>query len=496
MLYFFRQKNIRRNVLWAISGIIIISFGFGFGLSRYSGTFSLTDTAGKVFGRKISIKEYKDYYAATTDQAILMHGENYKKILPFINMDNETWTRILLIKEAERRHIQVSDGEVIAYIQGFPSFQRDGGFSQELYQTILQYLFQRDARAFEEGMRDQIKIMKLLRSETGNINIPDEMVRKEYERRNQKTQVSYVLINPENFIKDVSVDAATAKTYYDAHREEFLTPDAVKVAYMTLRLGEKATDEEKTSAHNKANAIFQKISKGADFQEIAKAEGMIVKETDFFSIDKPEASEGWSLELLQKILEAKKDTVLPPVDTISGVQILKVTNLKPATILEFEEAQDAVKDKIITEKSMELAKTQGNNMLSAIEEKLAKGMTFDLAALDLKLKAKKTPFLVEGDYIPEIGISSDFQDAAMALSKDKRLSQVVMTPKGPTIIYWEAAQPFDEKKFEEVKKDFAATLFEEQHVSAMNKAIKEIKEKAKFESYLNKAEKNKTSANQ
>ncbi|MBF0123529.1 MAG: SurA N-terminal domain-containing protein [Candidatus Omnitrophica bacterium] len=489
MLHFFRQKNIRRNVLWAISGIIIISFGFGFGISNYSGTFSLTDAAGKVFGRNVSIKEYKNYYAATTDQAILMHGENYKKILPFIDMDNETWTRILLIKEAERRHIQVSDGEVIANIQGFPFFHRDGGFSQELYQTILRYLFQREARQFEEGIRDQIKVMKLLRSETGSINVPDEMVRKEYERRNQRTQVSYVLIDPKNFLKDVSVNNAAIQAHYDAHREEFLTPDAVKVSYMTLRLGEKATDEEKTSARSKANILSQKLAQGANFDETAKAEGLVVKETDFFSIDNPDITQGWSLDFLQKIFEAKKGDILPPTDAIAGIQILKVTDLKPAAILTFEEAKPLVTQQIMSEKASELAKAQGTELVTSFEQKLAQGMTFDLAASDLKLETKKTPFLIQGDYIPEIGISSDFQDATAELTKDKRLSKVVMTAKGPVIIYWEASQPLDEKKFEEVKKDFATTLFEEQRVSTMNKVIKDIREKAKLENYLDKPKK-------
>lgn len=489
MLFFFRQKNIRRNVLWAVSGIIIISFGFGFGISQFSGEISLTDTAGKAFGRRISIKEYKDHYAATTDQAILVHGENYKRLLPFIDMDNETWTRLLLVKEAERRNIQVSDGEVIAHIQGFPFFHRDGRFSQELYQNILKYLFRRNARQFEEGVRDQIKIVKLMRTESGPIRLSPEMIRKEYERRNQETQASYVLIDPAKFTSGVTIDTAQAKAYYETHRDEFQTPDAVKVSYITLRLGEKATEDEKAATAERTSAIFTQLTQGADFNKVSQAEGLAVKETGFFSMENPDISEGWSFEVFQNIFAAPKGEVLPPVNTIAGIQILKITDLKPSAILEFKDAEPLAKEKLLAAQTLELAETKANEILPRITEGINQGQAFDQTALALGLEAKTTPFFILGDYIPDIGISQEFQETASSLNADNRLGPVVKTPRGPVIIYWEETRPIDEQKFTEVKADFETNLLEERRIAAMNKTIKEVREKAGFENYLDKKKK-------
>jgi hypothetical protein len=100
-----------------------------------------------------------------------------------------------------------------------------------------------------------------------------------------------------------------------------------------------------------------------------------------------------------------------------------------------------------------------------------------------------TPFFALGDYIPEIGISEDFGSAALELGKDQRLSGVISTPKGPAILYWEANEPIDEKKFAEDKEGFTKTLTDEARVAAMNQVIREVKERAQLESYLDKFKK-------
>jgi hypothetical protein len=61
---------------------------------------------------------------------------------------------------------------------------------------------------------------------------------------------------------------------------------------------------------------------------------------------------------------------------------------------------------------------------------------------------------------------------------------VVITPRGPAILHWTATQPIDEKKFEEVKKDFTDSLYAEARVHAMNEVIDSLREKAKLENYL------------
>jgi hypothetical protein len=63
---------------------------------------------------------------------------------------------------------------------------------------------------------------------------------------------------------------------------------------------------------------------------------------------------------------------------------------------------------------------------------------------------------------------------------------MVITAKGPVIFWFQALQPIDEKKFGEVKNDFALTLYREESAQAINAVVKEIRARAKMESYIDK----------
>ena len=221
----------------------------------------------------------------------------------------------------------------------------------------------------------------------------------------------------------------------------------------------------------------------------AKTAGAEVKETGFFNMDHPGSRMDWPLETLQKIFTAKAGDILEPVETASGIQIIRITEKKPAFIPAFDTAKSTVKDKLTAEKTMALAKETSAEIQKTMAAKVSDAASFETTASELGLTTKTTPLFSRGDYIPEIGISDDFASAAFGLNKEKPLSAVVLTTRGPAILYWKALQPVDEKKFEEVKKDFTLALYEEERIAAMNRVIKEIKEKAGLESYLEKVKK-------
>lgn len=487
MLRNLRHKGVTKKVLWFISGIIIISFGFGFGMSSYSSHISMTDTVGKAFGKNISFKEFKAVYQDTRDQAMLIYGDNFRKLSSKIDLESEAWSRLLMIHEANQRKIKATDAEVIAFIQGTQLFQRDGVFDRQAYDKIIRYSLQREPRQFEEGIRDQIKIMKMFRAETMGLNLTDDAVRKEYERRNQKIKVGYVLLNPKNFTAGITLSDKEIQDYYTAHREDFSEPDSVNIQYATFTLPPKATDADKKVALAKAKAFYaQSKTPGNDFAAAAKTAGAEFKQTGLFSIDQPNKDIHWSLELMQGVFSAKAGDVMEPVEYDSGIQVVKVVEKKPAFIPEFDKAKPAVTAKVTSEKALQIAKDKAAEVLKTIAPKIPGTASFEAAVKALGLEKQTTPFFSLEEYIPEIGLSEDFASAAFNLSKDKPLSNVVVTSRGPAILYWEAIQPIDEKKFEEVKKDFTANLYEEKRIATMNRIIKEIKEKAKLETYMDK----------
>jgi peptidyl-prolyl cis-trans isomerase D len=483
MLKVFRHKGVAKKVLWVISAIIIISFGFGFGMSRYGDSFNINQSAGKVYGKTISLKEYNRHYKNTHDQAVMMHGANIEKVLSMMDMDNETWTRIILLKAAEDRGIKASDMEVIQFIQTIAFFQRDGEFDKRLYANIVKNVFRREPRDFEEGLRDQIKIIKIFSPELKAINFSDEAVRKEYEHRNQKVQVNYTLVTPETFATGITVDDKDLNAYFDTHREDFLEPEAVKATVITLPLNAKASETEKSEASKKADELLKKLNTGADLMTASKEANASVKDTGFFNMEMP-SPELSSLELLQQVFNGKSGDILGPVEIAQGYQIVKITNKKPSFTPEFNTIKEKVKAAVIKDRSTQIATDKTAQFQKTIAEKIKTGADFAASIKELGLESKQTTFFGMGEYIPEIGLSDDFITAAFKLGKDNRLSDVVITPRGPAILFWVATQPIDEKKFEEVKKTFADSLYNEERVRIMNTVIRSLREKAKLEDFV------------
>jgi hypothetical protein len=52
----------------------------------------------------------------------------------------EAWRQLLLLHEADRLHIEISDQEVVDAIQKEPLFQKDGVFSPDAYQSGMAQL--------------------------------------------------------------------------------------------------------------------------------------------------------------------------------------------------------------------------------------------------------------------------------------------------------------------------------------------------------------------
>jgi peptidyl-prolyl cis-trans isomerase D len=489
MLKIFRKKGVAKKVLWAIAGVIIISFGFGFGISRYSDSFDITQTAGKVFGKKISLKDFRRYSQGTLDQVVMQHGADNQKILASMDIDNETWTRIILLKAAEEQGIKVADMEVIRYIQELPFFQRDGQFDKMLYKSIVGNVFNknsfsREPRDFEESLRDQLKIMKLFQPAIKAIDLSDEAVRKEYEKRNQKAQVDYALISPDNYTKDVSADAAELAAYFKAHPDEFRQPEEVNATVLTVPVDAKATKEDKDKASAKADALLEKLQSGADLAAAATEFGAEVKETGLFSMNMPNPAISWTFELLQKLPASKVGDIMPVDEVPPGFQIVVVKEKKEAFIPEFDKVKDKVQTAVLKEKATKLATEKAAEIQKVLAEKVKSGVTFAAATKELKLDVKQTPLFTLGSYVPEVGMSEDFTKAAFTLNKDNSISAPVITPRGPAILSFVTIEAIDEKKFAADKKEFTDSLSQEKRMGVMNEMITSLKDKAKLENYL------------
>src|SRR5258708_2888998 len=201
MLEILRKKGVNKTVLWIIAVVIILSFGV-FGTAYRID--NIVNSAGTLYGHSVSNKEFQQAYSDARDQAIRIYGDEFFKNGNRIDLEQETWDRLILLKEAQKRDIQVNDQEVVAFIAALPFFQRNGQFDQTLYKEIVQNrsVFDRSTHEFEEGIRKQLIIKRLIDAVAPDVVLSDADLKKEYQKRNEKITLEYVLFGASDFAKN------------------------------------------------------------------------------------------------------------------------------------------------------------------------------------------------------------------------------------------------------------------------------------------------------
>lgn len=233
--------------------------------------------------------------------------------------------------------------------------QKAGTYVARVGKTIIT---QEDVEKEFKGLPPQIQ--KVFDGKEGMERFVDELVKKEmlYQEAQKRglendpefkkkldefkklTLISALL---EKEIEDkVKIGDKEARSYYDSHKEEFMTNNQIRASHILVR-----TEEE-------ANSVLGEIKKGADFAKLAQAR----------SIDTGSAKNGGDLGYFSRgqmvpefegaAFKLKVGEVSKPVKTQYGYHIIKVTEKKEGKPIEFEKIKDLVIQKLTAEKQKEV----------------------------------------------------------------------------------------------------------------------------------------------
>lgn len=160
----------------------------------------------------------------------------------------------------------------------------------------------------------------------------------------------------------VSVTPEEVQRYYEAHLSEYSTPEKVQVAHIVFRLDQDAPPDKVAATTAKAQELYERIKKGADFAALAKQ----------YSED-PSGENGGDLgwfkpgELLDSLEKAAKrlkvGEVSEPVRTKVGLHLIKVEAREGAAHQNLDELSDQIKQQLYN---------------AALEERFQKWLTEDL----------------------------------------------------------------------------------------------------------------------
>lgn len=139
----------------------------------------------------------------------------------------------LLVQEAARARILVSDQQLQKLIGNISAFQEDGKFSQKNYEAALNARGMTPA-VFEARARQDLAVQQLVGSVMSSGVVSNALVDRWAEFQNEQRMVSEAVVVPQPYVTQVKLDAAAVRAYYDKNPSLFARPEQAKVEYVVF----------------------------------------------------------------------------------------------------------------------------------------------------------------------------------------------------------------------------------------------------------------------
>jgi peptidyl-prolyl cis-trans isomerase D len=404
----------------ALLALITIPFAL-FGIDSYLSQAGNNVAVAKVNGSDISIQEYSNALQnlrnrlqseGKVDQAELDNPQVKFMVL------NQLINQQLLEKEIKNTNYAISDAQLATYITGMPMFQKDGKFSQELYDELLQQN-KLTPKKFEASVRSDLLTQQAQEGIAKLGFISNARADNTLKLLKQKRLVTVSEIKTKDFIDQVKIEPAQVKAYYEQHKDKLRTPEQVKIEFLLLSasslvptikvdddvkkfynenaskfqgneqrrashiligFGVSATSEQKQAAKAKAEALLATIKKNPkSFEELAiknsQDPGSATKGGDLGSFGrgamvKPFEDAAFSMKVGQ---------VSDLVESEFGYHIIKLTEITGQSS-DFESLKPQIKAELIFQKAQaaftEKAESFSNTVYEQSDSLLPAAKTF------------------------------------------------------------------------------------------------------------------------
>jgi peptidyl-prolyl cis-trans isomerase D len=279
--------------------------------------------------------------------------------------------------EAQQLGFRVSDRDLAQTLRSFPF----GSLPADQYQQYVEQQVGLTVPAFEDNVR-----VKIFEDEIENIIVEGIIVtpaaaEAEYRRRNQKMKVDYIGFSaakvtadlkpkPEDlnayFAKNkgffnvpetrdlqiiladqakvadsVQLTDAQIQDYYNAHKDEYRTPERVHARHILLSIANKPKDEV-PKIQAQAEALLKQIKSGGDFAELAKKNsqdpGSAQKGGDLGWVSRGQMVKNFE----DAVFTLKPNEISNVVTTEYGFHIIQVLEKQSAHLQTLDEVKPAI----------------------------------------------------------------------------------------------------------------------------------------------------------
>jgi peptidyl-prolyl cis-trans isomerase D len=435
----------------------------------------------------VSFEEYQDMYnSIIEDLRRRFESEINDDLIKMLQVKTQALNRIiekkLLISEAKRLKLNVSDQEVAEKIKTMGSFQKEGAFDHSLYKNVLTYMrMTPDQFEYENRMSMLVEKLRLLITsgvkvsdlearqwyewENASVNIEfvvfdpaiykdipvsDKEVeaffseRKEFYKTEPKIKAQYIHFNPEAYKANINISEEQLQEYYESNPDEFKKSKTVQARHILFRTDKKDDTVAVEKVREKAVEVLKLAKGGKDFSELAKQ----------YSEGPSKDSGGYLGEFRKKDMLApfsdkafsmQPGEISDPVLTRIGWHIIKVEKVNEESTVSFNDAKPLIYKKKLEETAANLAYNDAEKAYNVSFE----GDDLINMAKEQKLKVHTTDFFATNG--PE-GLldSKKFASIAFSLSL-MEISDIIDLGNGYYILQVIEKEPEKIPEFEDVK---------------------------------------------
>ncbi len=421
----------------------------------------------------------------------------------------------IIVQEAEREGLEVSDAELEKAIRSYPGLSQNGQFvGMTQYQAMVEQAMNMTVPQFESQLREGLLTEKLRDVITDAVQVSPAEVHQEFVQRNEKAKIDYVLFNSSDFTKDVQVspsqlDAYFAtnkdkytqpeerslryvlidadhvrptvqvsddemRNYYTQHLNDYRVPDEVKMSQILFKTGGKTPDEV-AKIRQTAQDVLTQIQKGGDFADLAK------KNSEDTTSAQKGGDVGWiqhgqtvqQVESVAFSLQPGQTSGL--ITTDYGIVIIKVFEKQTAHVQSFEASRAGIENTLQKDK-VDSAMSQLADQFSTAAK--ADPQHFNQVAAKLGLQVQTTGLFRPNAPIPDLGISQGLQALAFQLQTNQ-VGDPLTLPKGIVIVQLADDVAAHTPKLDEVRPQVEQDYRTEQSKVIAEEKAKEFADKVK-----------------
>lgn len=515
MLDFLRKRK-RSWIITLLLGLIIIVFVAFYGGTQFqeSGVFHVASVNGEV----ITQREFSQRYQRELNRyRELFKGSLTPEMLKNLNLEamliDDLVNKKLVLQEARRLGISVTDEELALAIAKAPEFQVGGTFNKAQYLQLLS-ANRITPGEFEEEQRENLTLQRVyevlldsvrvsdteleqryrfsqekinlqfirlpLNEFTAAVKPTDEEI-KNYYQRNQamlkepvKVQVEYLSYPFDKFTGAGKITDQEIEEYYQNNRDsKFRKPREANVKYISLRIAPDAAPQEKAAVKARAERIAAEARGGKDFNQL-------IKEVSADAAAGGGGDAGWVVQgqlpqqLDQTVFSLAKNQISDPVEAPGGLQILKVEDIREEKAQSLKEASAEITRLLGAEKAKRAAAAAADRD----RERALSGIEFSKLAAESGGVANVTRLFGSGEVLPEIGENPEFYKNAFTLDA-KSVSPVI---DGINAYYFlrlihkkEAGVPPLEEVRQKVEKNLTESKAQDQLAEKANSLLEQLR---------------------